>query len=136
MAALKLREKSAGLDRMDAALRPALGAKLRGWQSSPGRSQSAKPTEDEQMVKRLGFLIAASLICMPLCAQAQGTPPQSGKRGGYAGTSSPGTTSPSSTKNLSGSPSRNSTATGQGRTEGAYGMTPQLQKELGISRQQ
>jgi hypothetical protein len=88
------------------------------------------------MIKAL-FLITISLLCMPPCARAQGTSPQNGVRNGYVGTSSPGATSPSSTNGASsGSPSRNSTGTGQARSEGAYGLTPQLQKELGISRQQ
>jgi hypothetical protein len=78
------------------------------------------------------FLLSASP-----CALAQGTSQQNNIRGGYVGPSSPSATSqsPANTPSL-GSPSRNSTGTGQGRTEGAYGLTPQLQKELGIGRQQ
>jgi hypothetical protein len=78
-------------------------------------------------------LIAVFLLCTPLYALAQGTSLQNGNRSGYVGTSSPGATS---TNSPSGSPSRNSTGTSQSRSEGAYGLTPQLQKELGINRQQ
>jgi hypothetical protein len=81
-------------------------------------------------------LIAVFLLCTPLCALAQGTSQQNGNRSGYVGTSSPGATSTNSTNSPSGSPSRNSMATSQSRSEGAYGLTPQLQKELGINRQQ
>jgi hypothetical protein len=88
------------------------------------------------MIKTLGFLIAISLLSMPLRALAQGASQQNGVRSGYVGTSSPGATSQSSTASPSVSPSRNSIGTGQSRSEGAYGLTPQLQKELGISRQQ
>jgi len=86
---------------------------------------------------RAGFLTIVLLLCTPPCALAQGTSQQSGVRGGYVGPSSPGATSqpPTNTPAL-GSASRNSTGTGQGRSEGAYGLTPQHQKELGISRQQ
>jgi hypothetical protein len=87
----------------------------------------------------VGFLIAVFLLCTPLCALAQGTSQQNGNRSGYVGTSSPGATSTNSTNSTnspSGSPSRNSVGTSQSRSEGAYGLTPQLQKELGINRQQ
>ena len=86
---------------------------------------------------RAGFLMIVLLLCIPPCALAQGTSQQNGIRGGYVGTSSPGATSQSPINApSSGSPSRNSTGTGQPRSEGAYGLTPQHQKELGISRQQ
>lgn len=88
------------------------------------------------MINTLGFLTTISLLCMPLYAYAQGVSQQNGIRSGYVGTSSPGTTSTSSANSPSGSPARNSPGTVQPRSEGAYGLTPQLQKELGISRQQ
>jgi hypothetical protein len=87
-------------------------------------------------MKYLRLLFGISLVCTPALVQAQGYP--NGIRNGYNG--STGTTSPAPTSSLSGSPSnvrqpnRNSGA-GQGHTEGAMGLTPQLQKELGINRQ-
>jgi hypothetical protein len=82
--------------------------------------------------KRLLFLILASLLGSPLCAQAQGTSQQiygghSRPVGANIFTSSRPSIAPASA-------SRNST--GAGRTEGALGLSPQLQKEVGISRQQ
>jgi hypothetical protein len=96
------------------------------------------------MIKpRLRFLIVAFLLYSPLSALAQGTSQQNGIRSGYVGTGLPGPGSPGATSTLpspttspSGSPSRSSIGTGQSRSEGAYGLTPQLQKELGIGRQQ
>jgi hypothetical protein len=89
------------------------------------------------MVKtRLGLLIPVFVLCTPVCALAQVTSQQNGIRSGYVGASSPGATSPSSINNPQGLPPRNSVGTGQNRSEGAYGLTPQLQKELGIRRQQ
>jgi hypothetical protein len=88
------------------------------------------------MIKAIPGLLTAVFVCSPLCALAQSTSQQSGIRSGYVGTNSTGATSPSSTTTSSGSPSRNPVGTGQSRPEGAYGLTPQLQKELGISRQQ
>jgi hypothetical protein len=88
------------------------------------------------MIKtRPGFLLAVFLACMPLCAFAQGTSQQTGIRSGYGGTSSPGATSRGSTNSPSGSTSRNSGGSGQSRSEGALGLSPQLQKELGIKQQ-
>jgi hypothetical protein len=89
------------------------------------------------MIKlRPGFLIAVILACAPPCAFAQGTSQQTaGVRSGYGKTSSSGATSQGSTNSPSGSTSRSSGAGGQGRSEGALGMTPQLQKELGIKQQ-
>jgi hypothetical protein len=88
------------------------------------------------MIKlRPGFLIAVVLACAPSCTFAQGTSQQNGVRSGYGSTSSPGTTSQGSTNSPSGTASRNSTGSGQGRSEGALGLTPQLQKELGIKQQ-
>jgi hypothetical protein len=88
------------------------------------------------MIKTLGFLTTTSLLCMPLYAHAQAVVQQNGIRSGYAGTSSPDTSSAGTTNSPYGSPARNSPGTSQPRSEGAYGLTPQLQKELGISRQQ
>ena len=99
--------------------------------------QNSRPsaTRNLPMIKTpLGFLIPVFLLCTPLCAWAQGTSQQNGIRSGYVGTSTPGATSPSSTNGPSGSPSRNSMGTGQSRSESSYGLTPQLHKELGISR--
>ena len=89
------------------------------------------------MVKPLGLIVAVSLLGIPLCAQAQGTSQQNGTRGGYVGTNPAGANSTNSNNGSSAAaPSRNSGGTGKNRTEGAYGLTPQHQKELGISRQQ
>jgi hypothetical protein len=88
------------------------------------------------MTKTLGILTVVSLLCMPLHTHAQGTSQQNGTRNGYVGTGSPGMTSISTPNSPAGSPSRNAAGTGQSRSEGAYGLTPQLQKELGIGRQQ
>jgi hypothetical protein len=89
------------------------------------------------MIKtRLGFLIPVFLLCTPLCALAQGTSQQNGIRSGQVGTSSPGAASPSPANSSSSTPSRNSVGTGQSRSQGAFGLTPQLQRELGINRQQ
>jgi hypothetical protein len=95
------------------------------------------PSNQEMIMiqMRLGFLIPVFLLYAP-CAMAQGTSQQTGVRSGYGGTGSPVATSPSSTSSPTVSPSRNPVGAGQSRSEGAYGLTPQLQKELGISRQQ
>jgi hypothetical protein len=88
------------------------------------------------MIKpRPGFLIAVFLACVPFCAFAQGTSQQTGVRSGYGSTSSPGAASQGSTNSPSSSNSRNSVGSGQSRSEGALGLTPQLQKELGIKQQ-
>ena len=83
------------------------------------------------MVKALGFVITVSLLSIPLCANAQGTSQQN-SRGGYVGSTSPGAASTSS-NSTAGAPR---TSAGAGRSEGAFGLTPQHQKELGISKQQ
>jgi hypothetical protein len=97
------------------------------------------------MIKeRLGFflLIAVFLVCLPLSARAQGTYTQNGIRNGYGGGSIGTTSSPTSTNTAAGSPSsiasgnRNSMGSSQKPAEGTFGLTPQLQKELGIGRQQ
>ncbi len=87
--------------------------------------------------KRPVLLAGALLICTSLSAAAQSTS-SNGVRSGYAGTTS--SSSPTSTATPAGSAasstqtSRN-LGTGQGRTEGAMGLSPQLQREMGISRQ-
>jgi hypothetical protein len=86
------------------------------------------------MVKALGFIIAVSLLGMPPCAHAQGTSQQN-SRGGYVGSSGPGAAPTTSNSNPSVVAPRNSVGAGQSR-EGALGLTPQHQKELGISKQQ
>jgi hypothetical protein len=94
------------------------------------------------MIKeRLGILIATFLLCVPLSARAQGTYTQGGIRNGYGGGSIGPAHSPTSANTAAGSasitPSANrNSGTGQKPSEGAFGLTPQLQKELGISRQQ
>lgn len=84
------------------------------------------------------FLVASFLVATSLPAHTQGTY-STGVRSGYGGTTT--TTSPSTSTQTSApsgvSPTnRNGIGTGQGRTEGALGMTPQLQRELGIGKQQ
>jgi hypothetical protein len=95
------------------------------------------------MIKeRLIFLVAIFLLCTPSCIRAQGTYTQNGIRNGYGGGPVGPSTSPASTNTPAGSPSksssgnRNSIGTGQSLSEGAFGVSPQLQRELGISRQQ
>ena len=95
------------------------------------------------MIKeRLRILIVTFLLCVPLCARAQSTYTQGGIRNGYGGGSIGTASSPTSANTAAGSASitpsvnRNSMGTGQKPSEGALGLTPQLQKELGISRQQ
>jgi hypothetical protein len=82
-------------------------------------------------------LLVASLIASG-AAWAQGTNP-SGTRNGYGGgyTTATSPTAPSAPAGSTSSPSsatRNG-GTGQGRTEGAMGLSPQLQRELGVGRQ-
>ena len=89
------------------------------------------------MIKeRLGILIATFLLCVPLSAHAQGTYTEGGVRNGYwrrinwssefadFGNTAAGSAS------ITPSANRNS-GTGQKPSEGAFGLTPQLQKELG-----
>lgn len=94
------------------------------------------------MIKeRLIFLVAIFLLCTPPSIRAQGTY-ANGIRNGYGGGSVGAATSPASTNTPAGSPSkissgnRNSIGTGQSPSEGAFGLTPQLQRELGLNRQQ
>ncbi len=80
------------------------------------------------------------MLTMSLAAHAQGTG-SNGVRSGYAGTPSAPQNSTSSGTPASGAssypvPVTRNLGTGQGRTEGAMGLTPQLQRELGITRQQ
>jgi hypothetical protein len=88
--------------------------------------------------QHLGFLAAIFILCTPLSAQAQGYP--TGIRTGTNGSTSSGSATSStqtSTTSASRAPAGNrNMGTGQTQPEGALGMTPQLQKELGISRQQ
>lgn len=60
-----------------------------------------------------------------------------GIRSGYGGhlNTQPAKVAPGSSSSTESSGSRNP-ATGRGRKEGAMGLRPQLQRELGISRQQ
>jgi hypothetical protein len=87
--------------------------------------------------ERLVFLIVPFLLCTSPCAHAQGTY-TSGIRHGYGGatTSPPSTHTPAASTSSPSSGNRNSTATGPDRSQGALGITPQLQRELGIGRQQ
>jgi hypothetical protein len=69
-------------------------------------------------------------------AWAQGTN-TAGIRSGYgAAASPPSTASPGTTSSGASPRPQNSIGTGQRRSEGAFGLSPQLQRELGISRQQ
>jgi hypothetical protein len=88
--------------------------------------------------QHLGFLAAIFVLCTPLNAQAQDYP--SAIRTGTNG-STPSDSATPSTQTSTTSPSRapagnRNMGTGQSQPEGALGITPQLQKELGISRQQ
>jgi hypothetical protein len=92
------------------------------------------------MMKALNALLLVTSLLAGAYASAQGTY-SNGIRSGYVGPTS-GTQS-STTNGTSGSPTTSYSSpatrnpgTGQGRTEGAMGLTPQLQRELGISRQQ
>jgi len=90
------------------------------------------------MGKRAVLLALAAVLGTSMSAEAQGTYPN-GVRGGYAGSApvsaSPTTSSPPPSPAYPAPATRN-LGTGQGRSEGAMGMTPQMQKELGITRQQ
>ena len=87
-------------------------------------------------MKRVRLLLAVLLLCSPLAARAQGTyAPPSGTRNAPNGASSPATSQPYAQSAPSRSTSGNRN-TGTGQSEGALGLTPQLQRELGITRQQ
>ena len=87
------------------------------------------------------LLAGALLIGSSLSAEAQGTYQgtyATTTRSGYGG-GSPGATNAAKASSTSPSlavPAARNLGTGQGRTEGAMGLSPQLQKEMGISRQQ
>lgn len=89
-------------------------------------------------MNRFAVLLAgAALLGTSASAYAQGTY-SNGIRNGYAG-SAPRSTISTTTSPVSPSspaPTPRNLGTGQGRTEGAMGLTPQLQRELGIGRQQ
>lgn len=91
--------------------------------------------------KRPLFLAISLLFGTTLSASAQGTY-TSGARNGYAGTTSSSSSSATTSTGSSAGTTSSSTqsprnlGTGQGRIEGAMGLSPQLQKEMGISRQQ
>ena len=90
--------------------------------------------------KRCLCLGVALLICKSIPVAAQVTSPngvRSGYSGGYSGSTGSSTSNTTSAGSAVSSPqtSRN-LGTGQGRTEGAMGLAPQLQREMGISRQQ
>lgn len=91
--------------------------------------------------KRHPLLAVCLLIGTTLSAAAQGTY-TNGVRSGYAGTTSNSSSSTATSTGSSAGTTSSSTqaprnlGTGQGRTEGAMGLSPQLQKEMGISRQQ
>jgi hypothetical protein len=89
------------------------------------------------MVKELTVLVAVVLLCTSLGARAQGTY-TNGIRGGYGGaaTSPRAGNTPAGSTSSTSSGNRNSMGTGGSHSEGALGLTPQLQKELGIKRQQ
>ncbi|QPF90301.1 hypothetical protein [Bradyrhizobium commune] len=95
------------------------------------------------MIGKRHLLLAVSLLAStPLSAAAQGTY-TNGVRSGYAGTTTSSSSSSTATSTGSSAGTASSSiqssrnlGTGQGRTEGAMGLSPQLQKEMGISRQQ
>jgi hypothetical protein len=92
---------------------------------------------ERQLLLAVALIIGTSLGTS-LPAVPQGTYPN-GVRSGYAGTNSSSSTTTSagsSTGASSATQASRNLGTGQGRTEGAMGLSPQLQKEMGISRQQ
>lgn len=90
----------------------------------------------------LAALAAIILLGLPALARAQGYNGgySNGMRSGATGAGSYGGTSTTTNPSAgypSTAPSGNrNVGTGQSRPEGALGMTPQLQRELGIGRQQ
>ena len=87
-------------------------------------------------------IVARTCIAISIIASggawAQGTS-SNGIRNGYGSVTPSSPSSGGATAGSNSNPSsgnRNPTVTSQGRSEGALGLTPQLQKELGISRQQ
>jgi hypothetical protein len=113
-------------------------AKLRQPSNVATASVLRKTDIDLMIGQRLGLLAAILLVCAPVCANAQGYPSgiKSGTNGSTAAPAKPAkpgaipNTAPSN-----GSVGNRNMGTGQAQTEGAMGMTPQLQKELGINRQ-
>ena len=92
------------------------------------------------MMKPLKALLLVTSLLAGAHAWAQGTS-SNGIRSGYAGPTSGTQSSTSSGTSVSPTtsypaPATRNLGTGQGRTEGAMGLTPQLQRELGIGRQQ
>ena len=87
--------------------------------------------------KRHALLAGALLLSTSLSAAAQGTY-SNGVRSGYSGTTSgpPASTTTSTAPSTSPTQSSRNWGTGQGRTEGAMGLSPQMQRETGIGRQQ
>lgn len=86
---------------------------------------------------RYGIFLAGALLIGTSCsAEAQGTytsPARNAQGSGTSGTvNSPNTSSATPAYAV---PATRNAGTGQGRTEGAMGLSPQLQKEMGISRQ-
>jgi hypothetical protein len=93
------------------------------------------------MIHKLSLYLAVALLMgTSMAVHAQVTSPngvRSGYSGGYSGSSgssTSNTTSPGSA--VSSTQTSRNLGTGQGRTEGAMGLAPQLQREMGISRQQ
>lgn len=90
------------------------------------------------MIGKPHMLLAGALFVATIVpAAAQGTY-SNGVRSGYSGTNSG---SPNATATSAGTPSSPTSTSrnvgaGQGRTEGALGLTPQLQREMGIRSQQ
>lgn len=87
--------------------------------------------------KRHVLLAGAFLIGASVSAAAQSTS-ANGVRSGYTGTtsSSPASGATSTRSTSSQTQTSRNLGTGQGRTEGAMGLSPQLQREMGVSRQQ
>ena len=94
------------------------------------------------MTTKSRLLVGVALsIGTSMSVAAQGTSSngiRSGYTGGYSGTTSSSSTSSTTSAGSGGSstPVPRNLGTGQGRTEGAMGLSPQLQREMGISRQQ
>lgn len=83
------------------------------------------------------LLAGAMLIGTSLSAEAQGTYAPTARSGyGSSNSNTSNAFHPSSTPSSFASQAPRNLGTGQGRTEGAMGLSPQLQREMGISRQQ
>jgi len=86
---------------------------------------------------KYGTLLAAAMLIGTSCsAEAQGTYASPARNA--QGTSASGAVNSPNTSSATpayAAPAARNAGTGQGRTEGAMGLSPQLQREMGISRQ-